>query len=187
MKKFMLPLALGVSLLGMGLINQTKSSAQGKTSPKLVQTAKKSAPAFKLKNKKDKIVSLSDYKGKKVYINVWATWCDPCMQEIPGLKKVYQAYKGKKNFVFLSVTSPSDLKYQNNNPIDKERSTILAKAKKKGITYPILYDYKDNFVKAYGIRSIPTHIFINSDGSLSQKIAGGLDESSLKYYLNKLK
>lgn len=131
MKKFMLPLALGVSLLGMGLINQTKSSAQGKTSPKIVQTAKKPAPAFKLKNKKGKIVSLSDYKGKKVYINVWATWCGPCMQEIPGLKKVYQAYKGKKNFVFLSVTSPSDLKYQNNNPIDKERSTILAKAKKK--------------------------------------------------------
>ncbi|MGT2924275.1 redoxin family protein [Streptococcus caviae] len=187
MKKFMLPLALTVTLLGIGLANQTTSSAQGKSSPKVVQTAKNPAPAFKLKNKKGKTISLSDYKGKKVYINVWATWCKPCMREIPGLKKVYKAYKGKKNFVFISVASPSDLKYQNNNPIDKERSTILAKAKEQKITYPILYDYKDNFAQAYSIRSIPTHIFINSDGSLSQKIAGGLDESSLKYYLNKLK
>lgn len=100
MKKFMLPLALGVSLLGMGLINQTKSSAQGKTSPKIVQTAKKPAPAFKLKNKKGKIVSLSDYKGKKVYINVWATWCGPCMQEIPGLKKFIKPIKARKILFF---------------------------------------------------------------------------------------
>ncbi|MGT2947801.1 TlpA family protein disulfide reductase [Streptococcus devriesei] len=187
MKKFIWPIVLGVTLLGIGLTNPTKSSAQSKSSPKIIQTSKNSAPAFKLKNKKGKTVSLSDYKGKKVYINVWATWCGPCMQEIPGLKKVYQTYKDKKDFVFISVTSPSDLKYQNNNPIDKEKSIILAKAKKKRITYPILYDYKDNFVQAYGIRSIPTHIFINSDGSLSQKIAGSLDDSSLKDYLNQLK
>ena len=68
MKKVILPLALGVTLLGIGLTNQTTSFAQGKTSPKIVQTAKNSAPAFKLKNKKGKTVSLSAYKGKKVYI-----------------------------------------------------------------------------------------------------------------------
>lgn len=69
MKKVILPLALGVTLLGIGLTNQITSFAQGKTSPKIVQTAKNSAPAFKLKNKKGKTVSLSTYKGKKVYIN----------------------------------------------------------------------------------------------------------------------
>ncbi|KZM63427.1 TlpA family protein disulfide reductase [Streptococcus mutans] len=187
MKKVILPLALGVTLLGIGLTNQTTSFAQGKTSSKIVQTAKNSAPAFKLKNKKGKTVSLSTYKGKKVYINVWATWCGPCMREIPDLEKIYQTYKHKKDFVFLSVTSPNDSKYKNSDPIDKDKGTILSKAKDKGITYPILYDYQDNFAQAYGIRSIPTHIFINSDGSLSEKIAGGLDEDSLKYYLKKLK
>lgn len=65
MKKVILPLALGVTLLGIGLTNQITSFAQGKTSPKIVQTAKNSAPAFKLKNKKGKTVSLSAYKGKK--------------------------------------------------------------------------------------------------------------------------
>lgn len=113
MKKVILPLALGVTLLGIGLTNQTTSFAQGKTSPKIVQTAKNSAPAFKLKNKKGKTVSLSAYKGKKVYINVWATWCGPCMREIPDLEKIYQTYKHKKDFVFLSVTSPNDSKYKN--------------------------------------------------------------------------
>ena len=57
MKKVILPLALGVTLLGIGLTNQTTSFAQGKTSPKIVQTAKNSAPAFKLKNKKGKTES----------------------------------------------------------------------------------------------------------------------------------
>ena len=132
MKKVILPLALGVTLLGIGLTNQTTSFAQGKTSSKIVQTAKNSAPAFKLKNKKGKTVSLSTYKGKKVYINVWATWCGPCMREIPDLEKIYQTYKHKKDFVFLSVTSPNDSKYKNSDPIDKDKSTCL-KLKTKGL------------------------------------------------------
>ena len=190
MKKFILPLVLATMLLGACSNNQTKSSSSSeKTSQKhqTEKTVKNPAPSFKLKDDKGKTVSLDDYKGKKVYINVWATWCGPCMREIPGLKKVYQTYKNKKDFVFLSVTSPNDSKYENNDPIDEDESTILSKAEDEGITYPILYDYQDNFAQAYGVRSVPTHIFINSDGSLLENIAGGLDESSLEYYLKKLK
>lgn len=65
MKKVILPLALGVTLLGIGLTNQTTSFAQGKTSPKIVQTAKNSAPAFKLKNKKAKQSVCPPIRGKK--------------------------------------------------------------------------------------------------------------------------
>ena len=109
MKKVILPLALGVTLLGIGLTNQTTSFAQGKTSPKIVQTAKNSAPAFKLKNKKGKTVSLSTYKGKKVYINVWATWCGPCMRLLPEMEKLAEKYKGKVIFYKVNADKEKDL------------------------------------------------------------------------------
>ncbi|MGT2930528.1 TlpA family protein disulfide reductase [Streptococcus dentasini] len=188
MKKIIIAVTLALLLLGACSAKQTESSSpKESTSSKTQKTVANPAPSFKLKDRKGRTVSLDDYKGKKVYINVWATWCGPCMREIPDLKKLYKTYKNQDDFVFLSVTSPSDSQFDNSDPIDEDKHTILSTAKSKGITYPILYDYEDNFVQAYSIRSIPTHIFINSDGSLSKKIEGGLDKDSLNYYLKKLK
>ena len=104
-------------------------------------------------------VKLSDYKGKKVYINVWASWCGPCVREMPELEKAYQKLKDKEDVVFLSITSPSDDVFKNQSPQDKDKATILAKAKELGVTYPVLFDVNDRFLVNYTIRSFPTHIF----------------------------
>ena len=66
------------------------------------------APQFTLLNQDNQPISLSDFKGKKVYINVWASWCGPCLREIPELEKVYQKVKAREDIVFLSITSPND-------------------------------------------------------------------------------
>ena len=129
----------------------------------------------------------SDYKGKKVYINVWASWCGPCVREMPELEKAYQKLKDKEDVVFLSITSPSDDVFKNQSPQDKDKATILAKAQELGVTYPVLFDVNDRFLVNYTIRSFPTHIFINSDGTISNQISGALTESALEEEISKIK
>lgn len=132
-------------------------------------------------------VKLSDFKGKKVYINMWASWCGPCMREIPELEKVYQKYKDNKDIVFLSMTSPNDAEFKNQSPQDKSKDVILKKAKELGATYPVLFDVNDRFIINYAIRSFPTHILINSDGTFETRIAGAVTEESLTKEIEKLK
>lgn len=142
---------------------------------------------FTAMDKDGKTVKLSDFKGKKVYINMWASWCGPCMREIPELEKVYQKYKNNKDIVFLSMTSPNDAEFKNQSPQDKSKNVILKKAKELGATYPVLFDVNDRFIINYAIRSFPTHILINSDGTFETRIAGAVTEESLTKEIEKLK
>lgn len=142
---------------------------------------------FTAMDKDGKTVKLSDFKGKKVYINMWASWCGPCMREIPELEKTYQKLKDNKDIVFLSMTSPNDSEFKNQSPQDKGKEVILNKAKELGVTYPVLFDVNDRFIINYAIRSFPTHIFINSDGTIGNRIAGAVTEESLTKEIEKLK
>ena len=142
---------------------------------------------FTAMDKDGKTVKLSDFKGKKVYINMWASWCGPCMREIPELEKVYQKYKNNKDIVFLSMTSPNDAEFKNQSPQDKSKDVILKKAKELGATYPVLFDVNDRFIINYAIRSFPTHILINSDGTFETRIAGAVTEESITKEIEKLK
>ena len=142
---------------------------------------------FTAMDKDGKTVKLSDFKGKKIYINMWASWCGPCMREIPELEKVYQKYKNNKDIVFLSMTSPNDAEFKNQSPQDKSKDVILKKAKELGATYPVLFDVNDRFIINYAIRSFPTHILINSDGTFETRIAGAVTEESLTKEIEKLK
>lgn len=132
-------------------------------------------------------VRLSDFKGKKVYINLWASWCGPCIKEIPELEKVYQKLKSSDDIVFLSMTSPSDATFQNMNPQDESKKVILDKANELGVTYPVLFDVQDRFMINYNIRSFPTHIFINSDGTIHSQIPGMMNEQTLEQKIAQLK
>ncbi|MFA9413368.1 TlpA family protein disulfide reductase [Streptococcus sp. E29BA] len=137
------------------------------------------APDVTLVDKDGKSVSLKDYAGKKIYINVWASWCGPCKQEIPELEKVYQNFKDKDDYVFLSVVSPNDNKFNNQRPMDSSEQEILSVAKDSKITYPVLFDTKDSFASQFGITSFPTHIIINSDGTVGQVMLGSTNEDIL--------
>ena len=118
---------------------------------------------------------------------MWASWCGPCMREIPELEKTYQKLKDNKDIVFLSMTSPNDKEFKNQTPQDKGKDVILNKAKELGVTYPVLFDVNDRFIINYAIRSFPTHIFINSDGTIGNRIAGAVTEESLTKEIEKLK
>ena len=186
---------LSATLLSSALILNACSSATEKKEETNKQTATSSTSEnktiqafdFTAMDKDGKTVKLSDFKGKKVYINMWASWCGPCMREIPELEKTYQKLKDNKDIVFLSMTSPNDSEFKNQSPQDKGKDVILNKAKELGVTYPVLFDVNDRFIINYAIRSFPTHIFINSDGTIGNRIAGGVTEELLTKEIEKLK
>ena len=186
---------LNATLLSSALILSACSSSSEKKEETNKQTSTSSSSEtkatqafdFTAMDKDGKTVKLSDFKGKKVYINMWASWCGPCMREIPELEKVYQKYKNNKDFVFLSITSPNDAEFKNQSPQDKSKDVILKKAKELGATYPVLFDVNDRFIINYAIRSFPTHILINSDGTFETRIAGSVNEETLTKELEKLK
>ena len=186
---------LSTTLLSSALILSACSSSTEKKEETNKQTSTTSSSEtrptqafdFTAMDKDGKTVKLSDFKGKKVYINMWASWCGPCMRESPELEKVYQKYKNNKDFVFLSITSPNDAEFKNQSPQDKSKDVILKKAKELGATYPVLFDVNDRFIINYAIRSFPTHILINSDGTFETRIAGSVNEETLTKELEKLK
>lgn len=186
---------LSATLLSSALILSACSSTSDKKEETNKQTATSSTSEnkaiqafdFTAMDKDGKTVKLSNFKGKKVYINMWASWCGPCMREIPELEKTYQKLKDNKDIVFLSMTSPNDSEFKNQSPQDKGKDVILNKAKELGVTYPVLFDVNDRFIINYAIRSFPTHIFINSDGTIGNRIAGGVTEELLTKEIEKLK
>ncbi|QWQ39570.1 TlpA disulfide reductase family protein [Gemella sp. zg-570] len=131
-------------------------------------------------------VKLSDFKGKKVYINMWASWCGSCIKEIPELEEVYQKLKNKDDVVLLSMTSPSDAEFKNVNAQDNKKDVILDRVKSLGISYPVLFDYNGRFIINYAIRSFPTHIFINSDGTINYQFPGSINKEILEKNINEL-
>lgn len=126
-------------------------------------------------------VSLSDFKGKKVYINFWSSTCDMCYDESKDLETFYHKHKNDKDIVFLSVGSLKDKRFNNQYSIDKinyeEANSVLDDW---GMTLPRYWDQNDSILKAYEIRSMPTHVFINSDGTLWFKFIGRMNIDALE-------
>lgn len=124
------------------------------------ETALKKAPDFSLQDISGKTVRLSDYSGKVIILNFFATWCPPCREEIPDfIELVDTTDKGRFAIIGVSVEK-----------LDEDAMRKFAAAKK--INYPVLVD--DGFVfKAYGpISSIPTTFIINRNGNIVEKIIG---------------
>lgn len=150
-------------------------------------TQNEAAPAVSLMDQDGNAVSLNDYLGKKVYINIWASWCGPCKHEFPELEALYQEYKESDEVAFLSITSPNDSQFGNTNPADESKETILKVAQEGNITYPILFDTKDSMMQNFSIRAFPTHIILNSDGTINTVTLGGTTKDQLRQLLEKAK
>ncbi|MCK0130821.1 TlpA family protein disulfide reductase [Flavobacteriaceae bacterium F08102] len=102
--------------------------------------------------------SLSDFKGKYVYIDVWATWCGPCLAEVPSLKKVEKQYHGK-NIAFVSISIDTE------KARDSWRKMVTDK-QLSGVQLIADKDWSSKFIEAYEINSIPRFILIDPDGKI---------------------
>ncbi|WP_018339523.1 MULTISPECIES: TlpA family protein disulfide reductase [Butyricimonas] len=112
------------------------------------------SPVFKYVDINGKEVSLSDLKGKYVYIDVWATWCPPCRGELPHLKELEKKMHGK-NIVFVSISC------------DKDKAAWEKMVKEQGLGGIQLHNGGDReFMKAYNITGIPRFILLDKEGKI---------------------
>lgn len=121
------------------------------------------APDFTFPGLDGKMVSLSDYRGKIVLVNIWATWCPPCVEEMPSMEKLYQKLKGE-NFEILAVS------------IDSLGEKVVAPFMKKyKLTFPALIDSAGDIRIGYRTTGVPESFIIDKDGILVKKIIGSLN------------
>ncbi|MFL1013561.1 TlpA family protein disulfide reductase [Flavisericum labens] len=123
-----------------------------------LNVGKRSPEFVDYKNYKGGTTSLNDLKGKYLYIDVWATWCGPCVREIPALKKVEEQYHDKNiEFVSISIDKESDF---------EKWKTMVSDRELKGVQLFADRDWNSSFVKDYGIQGIPRFILLDPEGKI---------------------
>ena len=145
--------------------------------------ANKQAPGFTLKDTTGKKVSLSDYRGKAVVLDFWATWCAPCKVEIPWLAKLHDQY-ASQGLEILGV-SEDDLDKDDQKALLKEKQEITDAASKLGINYPVLFD-ENEVAKPYGgVDALPTTFFVDRNGKVVAATVGLVDRDEIEANIKK--
>jgi peroxiredoxin len=130
----------------------------------------KMAPPFTLKDTAGKKVSLSDYKGKAVVLDFWATWCAPCKVEIPWLEQFHNQY-ASQGLEVIGV-SEDNLDPDDKGKLAQEKSDIAAKAAQLKINYPVLIDDASISTPYGGVDGLPTTFFIDRSGKVVASTVG---------------
>ena len=134
---------------------------------------------FTLTDQNGNMHRLSDYKGKVVFVNFWATWCPPCQAELPDIEALYHEFgENQEDVIFLGVTNPSS--EENTNNADVSREEIESFLEENGYTFPVLYDTSGIVLEQYRITAFPTTFLIDGEGNISRYVVGmmTLDEMS---------
>lgn len=118
-------------------------------------------------------VSLSDYYGKPIVVNFWATWCGPCKSELPAFDNAYAAYQDEITFLMVNMT-------------DGYSETVAGTKQfieENGYSFPVYFDTSYEAYQAYGVTAIPMTLFIDADGKLIASQLGAMSESTFTGYL----
>ena len=121
------------------------------------------APDFTFPGMDGKIVSLSGFRGKVVLVNIWATWCPSCVNEMPSMEKLYQKLKGE-DFEILAVSIDS-----------LGENAVAPFMKKYKLTFPALIDSAGAIRMGYRTTGVPESFIVDKDGILIKKVIGSLD------------
>jgi thiol-disulfide isomerase/thioredoxin len=139
----------------------------------------KKSPHFEYENYEGGTTSLSEFEGKYVYLDIWATWCGPCKREIPHLKKIEKDYEDK-NIEIVSISI--DVK----NDYDKWRAMVEEK-ELGGIQLFADNDWSSKFIKDYGIKGIPRFILLDMEGNIVTSDAPRPSNTDLRELFDNLK
>lgn len=124
-------------------------------------------PSFTVQDMNGKTINLQSMKGKKVFVNLWASWCPPCRREMPSIEKLAKSVdKNKVAFVLLSL----------DDNFDKAK----AFAKRQQLSLPIYYP-TENLPALFNVRAIPTTFLFDEKGNLFQRVDGGDDYDTEAY------
>ena len=171
-------ISLGVLLIATGLISfvnlssrRTLGSGGGapETAP-LSQSgtvaAGKLAANFKLKDLKGNEISLASLHGKVVFLNIWATWCAPCREEMPSIESLYNDFKADKDFVVLAVSQ------------DTDGAIVAPFVEQNRFQFTVLLDPRNDVGERYDVNGIPETFIIGRDGRIVAHHVGPYDWSN---------
>ncbi|SEM54308.1 Peroxiredoxin [Mesobacillus persicus] len=130
----------------------------------------KAAPDFELTTPDGETVKLSDYQGKKVILNFWATWCPPCKAEMPHMQDFYE--KNKENDIEILAVNLTNM--------DKGQAAIEEFVTDYGLTFEIPLDEDGSIGMQYQAFSIPTSYMIDTNGVITKKIVGPMDGAMME-------
>ncbi len=168
-------------LLGWGIYtNQAKKQETEKTIRQSQQTSAAAnvktgiekgnlAPDFSLETADGKTAKLSDYRGKKVILNFWASWCPPCKAEMPHMEAFYKEYH-TKGVTVLAVNLTTS---------EKDPSDVSKFIADYGLTFPVLLDKKGEVGNLYQTLTIPTSYIIDTNGVIREKIVGPMNKDTM--------
>ena len=148
-----------------GQQEQTQSSKQENEESKYTK-----APDFTVYDEEGNAFRLSDFEGKPVVLNFWASWCGPCKLEMPDFDEAYGKYGEDIHFLMVNMTDG----YQENVESAKEFIDD------SGYSFPVYYDTDVDAARTYGVYSIPTTYFIDKDGYVIANGRGALDAETLQ-------
>ena len=127
------------------------------------------APDFNMTDWDGNTVRLSDFFGKPVVINFWASWCPPCRVEMPDFNRVYADIGNEVQFLMINLA-------------DGQQETVeIAKRyiESNNFSFPVYFDTRREGSRAYSIRYIPTTLFINKEGHIAVEDQGAINENAL--------
>lgn len=128
------------------------------------------APDFTVYDAAGEKHKLSDFKGKPVVLNFWASWCTYCREEMPLFEEAYKSFGSTVQFMMIDA-------------VDGQRETLetgKAYVQKNGLSFPVFYDTSLEAVSGYGIQAYPDTFFIDKDGNLAASVVGRIDPATLK-------
>lgn len=133
------------------------------------------APDFTLQTLSGEEVKLSDYRGKPVFLNFWATWCPPCKAEMPHMQEFYEENQSQAEVLAVNLTS-------NESSIN----TVEKFAEQYNITFPILLDINGEQAEKFATITIPTTYIIDKNGIIKQRKVGPMSKEGMKELVSSL-
>ena len=128
------------------------------------------APDFTVYDLEGNAVKLSDFFGKPIVLNFWASWCGPCRSEMPEFDAVSQELQGEITFLMVNMTDGGQ----------ETVETASALIAQEGYQFPVYYDTDMDAATVYGVYSLPTTYFINADGVAIAQATGAIDRETLQ-------
>lgn len=139
------------------------------------------APDFTLVDQYGTIHTLSDYKGKTVFLNFWATWCPPCKREMPHIEDIYKEYgSNEEDVIILGVAFP-------NEGGEKSKQGIIEFLEDKNYTFPVVFDESSKLSYYYNISVYPTTFIINPEGGIEGYLQGAMRKDDMRSIIDQVK